>query len=130
MPTLRSEMPFSQEAIVLTEATIRAADKLGVSQKALAAIIGLSESVISRMRRGTFALERGQGKGFELAEFFVQLYVLLDATLLGSEAAGKAWMRDDNLALGGRRPVDVIQTIEGLVSVVNYLRMRSGSGRT
>jgi uncharacterized protein (DUF2384 family) len=128
MPTLRSDKPFNQEAVVLTAAVIRAADKLGVSQKALAAIIGVSESVISRMRRGTFALERGHGKGFELAEFFVQLYVLLDTTLLGSEAAAKAWMRDENQALGSRRPLDVIQTVEGLVSVVNYLRARSGSG--
>ncbi len=125
MPTSRSDKSFSQEAIVLTEATIRAADKLGVSQKALAEIIGLSESVISRMRRGTFALERGHGKGFELAEFFVQIYVLLDATLLGSEAAAKAWMRDENQALGSGRPIDLIQTVRGLVDVVQYLRARS-----
>ena len=125
MPTSRSDQPLSQEAIVLTEATIRAADKLGVPQEALATIIGLSESAVSRMRRGTFALERGHGKGFELAEIFVQLYVLLDATVLGSEAAAKAWMRDENQALGSARPIDLIQTVPGLVDVVGYLRARS-----
>ena len=49
------------EGAVLTKATIRAADKLDVSQKALASVIGVSEAVVSRMRKGSFELVRDSG---------------------------------------------------------------------
>ena len=71
----------SNEGAVLTKATIRAADRLGLSQKTLANVIGLSESVVSRMRSGDYVLERG--KAFELAALFVRLYRSLDAIVSG-----------------------------------------------
>lgn len=119
----RCQRLFSEEAIVLTKATIRAADRLGVSQKMLASIIGLSEGAVSRLRHGTFALERGHGKAFELAELFVRLFAALDAIVCGDEATGRAWLRSENSALRGR-PIDIIQNVRGLANVVNYLRVR------
>jgi hypothetical protein len=59
----------SEEAIVLAKATIHAADKLKVSQK-LASTIGLSQSNVSRMRKGSFALERTSGKAFRTGGAF------------------------------------------------------------
>ena len=112
------------EAIALTKATIRIADELGISQKTLASIIGLSEPTISRMRKGTFQIERGSGKAFELAQLLLQLFDLLGRLVSGDVTAAKAWLSADNTALGGR-PIDLILSSLGLVRVVEYLRASS-----
>ena len=44
--------------IALTKATIRAADKLELTNRALGAIIGLSEPTISRMKNGEYMYRR------------------------------------------------------------------------
>ena len=106
---------------VLSKATVRAADRLGLSQKALAQVLGLSESVISRMRRGSFVLEHG--KAFELAVLFVRLYRSLDAIVSGDEKSAREWMRHENLALNAK-PIDLIQKVHGLIDVIQYLDAR------
>ena len=108
----------SREGIVLTKATIRASEKLAVSQKALSNIIGLSEPVVSRMKNGEFVLARS--KSFELAALFVRLYRSLDAIVGGDEAAARKWRKSTNLALNGA-PIDLIQKVYGLTHVVQYL---------
>jgi hypothetical protein len=113
----------SNEGAVLTKATIRAADKLEVSQKVLASIIGVSESVVSRMRSGSFALERASGKSFELAALFIRLYRSLDAIVGGDEAVARAWLKNENTVLQSR-PVDLVQKVQGLIDVIQYLDAR------
>jgi len=61
---IRSE-PASQ-GVVLTKAVLRAAGNLEITSKTLAAVIGVSEATVSRMRAGEYALEPGQ-KAFERA---------------------------------------------------------------
>jgi hypothetical protein len=111
----------SREGIVLTKATIRASEKLAISQKALSNIIGLSEPVVSRMKNGEFVITRG--KSFELAALFVRLYRSLDAIVGGDEAAARKWMKSRNLALNAA-PIDLIQKVYGLTHVVQYLDSR------
>ena len=113
----------TEEERVLAKSAIRAADKLGLSQKQLALIFGVSESTVSRIRKGSLALERRDGKSFELAVLFVRLYVLLDAIVSGDEAAAKAWLRNSNDALRAR-PIDLVKSVRGLVGVVQYLEQR------
>ena len=108
----------SREGIVLTKAILRASEKLAISQKALSNIIGLSEPVVSRMKKGEFVIARG--KSFELAALFVRLYRSLDAIVGGDEAAARKWMKSRNLALNGA-PIDLIQKVYGLTHVVQYL---------
>jgi transcriptional regulator with XRE-family HTH domain len=111
----------SEEGVVLTKATIRAADRLGMSQRTLANVLGLSESVISRMKSGDYVLDRG--KPFELAALFVRLYRSLDAIVSGDDKTARDWLRNDNLALKAR-PMDLIQKVQGLVHVIQYLDTR------
>ena len=111
----------SQQDIVLTKATIRAADRLGISQKALGNIVGLSEPVVSRMKNGEYTIARG--KSFELAALFVRLYRSLDAIVGGDETAARKWMKSGNLALNGA-PIDLVQKVYGLTHVVQYLDSR------
>jgi uncharacterized protein (DUF2384 family) len=110
------------EGVALTKATIRAADKLGLTNRTLSAIIGLSEPTISRMSSGQRPLERGS-KPFELSILFVRLYRSLDAIVSGDENVAREWLDNPNIALGGK-PVNLIQTVGGLVNVIEYLDAR------
>jgi hypothetical protein len=118
--TASKKAPVSSGA-VLTKAAVRAADRLGLSQKALGHVLGLSESVISRMRSGAYVLERG--KAFELAVLFVRLYRSLDAIASGDEKSAREWMRHENLALRAK-PIEAIQKVHGLIDVIQYLDTR------
>jgi len=111
----------SRQDLVLTKATIRAAERLGISQKTLGNIVGLSEPVVSRMKNGEYTIARG--KPFELAALFVRLYRSLDAIVGGDEAAARKWMKSRNLALNGA-PIELIQKVYGLTHVVQYLDSR------
>src|SRR5881397_424728 len=86
--------------VVVTRAALRAAGRLGVSNKALGRIIGLSEATISRMGSGSYTLTAGD-KAFELAVLFIRVFRALDAIAGGDEAVATAWLRNENVALGG-----------------------------
>ena len=110
------------ENAVVTRAVLRAAGRLGVSNKALGRIIGLSEATVSRMGSGSYTLSRGD-KAFELAVLFIRLFRSLDATAGGDEAVATAWLKNEHLVLGDM-PLALIQSVPGLVNVLGYLDAR------
>ncbi len=112
----------AQPDAVLTKAVIRASEKLGVSARALALVLGVSETTASRMQGGEYRLKTGR-KEFELAVLFVRLFRSLDAIVGGDEAAARAWLANPNVALGDR-PAEKIRTIAGLADVIAYLDAR------
>jgi len=107
---------------VMTMAVVRAAEKLGLSGKDLALILGVSEATVSRMRKEEYRLEEGT-KPFELGALFVRLFRSLDAITGGDGKVAHAWLRNENRALGGR-PLDQIKTIAGLTHGLAYLDSR------
>lgn len=115
-------LKLDERARVMTMAVVRAAGKLGLSGKDLAAILGVSEPTVSRMRKDEFRLEEGT-KPFELGALFVRLYRSLDAITGGDAKVSNAWLRNENRALGGR-PLDQIKTIAGLTHGLAYLDSR------
>ncbi|GLS33390.1 RNA polymerase, sigma 54 subunit, RpoN/SigL [Mesorhizobium albiziae] len=114
--------PTSQADAVITKAALRAADQLDVTARTFAAVIGVSEATVSRMRKQEFALEQGT-KPFELAVLFVRLFRSLDAITGGDETVSRAWLKSFNTALDGK-PLEKILTIVGLVDVIAYLDAR------
>ncbi len=112
----------SREQTVLTRAVVRAAERLGVTAKTLAAVIGVSEATVSRLRNNAAVLERGS-KPFELAILFVRLFRSLDAIVGGDEAVARAWLQSTNTVLGAS-PAERIRTVTGLVDVIAYLDAR------
>lgn len=120
-PKVETEAAVSESAVV-TKATIRAAERLGVKNKVLARIIGVSEATISRMKQGDYPLEPTQ-KPFELAVLFVRLFRSLDAMTGGDEKVASSWLVNENTALSGK-PIDLVQTISGLGNVIQYLDAR------
>lgn len=110
------------EAAVLTKAVLRAAEQLDMSGKTLAAVIGVSEATLSRMRSGAYKLAQ-RDKPFELGLLFVRLFRSLDAIVGGDQVVARAWLRNSNTALAGT-PLALIQTVPGLMNVINYLDAR------
>ncbi|BCX19016.1 MAG: hypothetical protein KatS3mg117_2698 [Geminicoccaceae bacterium] len=110
------------EAALVGKAVVRAADRLGLTNHELAAVVGLSEASVSRLRRGRFRLEPG-GKPFELALLLIRLFRAVDSLTGGDEKIARAWLRNPNTALAAV-PIERIATVAGLLDVVAYLDSR------
>ena len=123
MPITKSKLISApSEAAVLTKAALRAAEQLGMTNKSLANVIGVSEATVSRMRSGDYTLQRGQ-KPFELAILFVRFYRSLDAIVGGDQRVASAWLKNRNTALDSE-PLTLIQTVPGLMNAIHYLDAR------
>ncbi len=103
---------------VVTTALMRATDILGLSQKDLAAILGVSAASISRLGRGRLiATDTKEG---EIALLLLRIFRSLDALLGGNERAVRAWFQSDNQHVRGV-PAQLVKTVAGLVYVAEYL---------
>jgi len=107
---------------VLTSATIRAAEHLDISNATLGAIIGVSQPTVSRMKTGSYRLSEGS-KPFEMAQLFLRMFRSLASIVGSDDVAAQSWLTTENTALHGR-PIDLIQTVTGLVSTASYLDSR------
>ena len=112
----------ADEAAVVTKGVMRAAGRLELPNRALAAVLGVSEATVSRMGAGAYQLDPA-GKPFELAVLFLRLFRSLDAIVGGDVAVARAWLRSPNTALGAA-PMRLIESVAGLVHVVAYLDAR------
>ena len=107
---------------VLTKAAVRAADRLGLSGRQLAEIVGVSEATVSRWKRSESLLEPGS-KPFELAALLVRTFRSLDAITGGDEVVARRWLAAPNKALAAR-PIERMTQVQGLVDVTTYLDAR------
>jgi uncharacterized protein (DUF2384 family) len=107
---------------VLTKAVLRAAHLLRMTNAELAAVVGVSPSVISRMGRHGGQLPM-TSKTPELAALFLRFWRSLDAIVGGDDAVAAQWLRNENTALGAR-PIDLIKTVAGLTGALGYLDAR------
>ncbi len=114
-----TDLSAAEEEAVVAKAVTRAAERLGLGNRELARILGLSEASASRLRRGSFRLRRRE-KAFELAVLLIRLYRSLDAVAGGDLAVMRRWLRTPNAALDGI-PLDRLFTVTGLLDVLAYL---------
>ncbi len=110
---------------VLTKAFFRAAQILGLRGERLARVVGMSEASLSRHRNGKVYLSPESKEG-ELALLLVRIFRSLDALVGGDDAKSRAWLHAANDDLGGT-PADRIETVEGLVDVLQYLDAMRGA---
>src|SRR5215216_3853882 len=106
-----------EPAPVLAKAVLSAADRLGLRNRHLAAILGSSEASVSRLQHG-----RGldpESKEGELALLFLRLYRGLDALVGGDDEKAQQWLHAHNEHVAGV-PAERIRSVEGLVDVVQY----------
>ena len=105
-------------AQVLTRATLRAADNLGLTQRDLSSILGVSAASISRLGKSRL-IDQGS-KEWELALLFLRLFRSLDSIVGGDVSAARAWVHAENDHLGGV-PRELVARVDGIVRVVEYL---------
>ena len=118
-PLARPAPRPADTAAVVTKGVMRAAGRLELPNRVLAAVLGLSEATVSRMGGGAYQLDPGT-KPFELAVLFLRLFRSLDAIVGGDVAVARAWLRNPNTAFGAA-PITLIESVAGLVHVVAYL---------
>lgn len=105
--------------LALTNATVKAADLLGIKNVELAKVLGISDSQVSRISNGEKIISYGS-KASELALILVRIYRSLDALVGNNDKNRLMWMESFNRAINDV-PNKAIQNVEGLIKVVNYL---------
>ena len=115
--------PVRDQAAVLTKAVRAAAQRLGIRNRELAAILGASEASISRLS-GERTVRPDSREG-ELAALFIRLFRSLDALVGGDDGKARDWFHAENAHLGGV-PAARVRSVEGLVDVVHYLDAMRG----
>jgi DNA-binding XRE family transcriptional regulator len=109
---------------VIARALLRAAAALGLSQKDLAQVVGVSGATMSRLVSGGRRLAPESKEG-ELALLLIRVFRSLDALLGGKADDVRAWFNAANVHLGGV-PAVRVRTVEGLVHVAEYLDAMRG----
>lgn len=110
--------------IVLAKAVLRAAERLGMTRKALGQVLGLGPATVSRLgRRRPLVPESKEG---EIALLLLRAWRSLDALVGGRSEAARAWFQAENQHLGGV-PAKLCLRLEGLVAVVQYLDALRGA---
>jgi len=97
---------------VVTKATLRAAEQLGLNDAVLGAVLGVSEASVSRLKAQSRTISVNDKEG-ELALLLIRIFRSLDPLVGGSEAKRLAWMKSHNKALQGI-PNQLISKLDGL----------------
>lgn len=99
------------------EAFDRLRDQLDVKAEALAELAGVSVRTLARRRRDAEPLTP------ETSERLLRLARLYEiaAETLGSEDEARRWLKEPNVALGGRTPLDYADTEPGAREVEDLL---------
>lgn len=112
-----------EPGVVLAKAVLSAAERLGLRNNHLAAVLGSSEASISRLQHGR-ELNPSTKEG-ELGLLFLRMFRSLDSLMGGSEDKARLWLHAPNLHVAGI-PAERIRRVEGLVDVVQYLDAMRG----
>lgn len=101
-------------SLVLGKAVLRAAERMGIRQQALADIIGRDRSSISR------AGVDPNSKSGELAKLLIRCYRSLAVLVDDNQQQLREWLATENRHTGGI-PQDQLRSVAGLVAVTEYL---------
>ncbi len=110
---------------VLTKAIQRLAAELDLTRHELSLIMGRSEATFSRLFKNDAHGKNAKyldpsSKEGQLAILLVRLYRNLDVLFGGNAKQSQLWLRSDNDHLQ-KKPIELIESVEGLVTVVQYL---------
>jgi hypothetical protein len=104
---------------VVTQATVTAAERLGLDPPALAGIVGLPEAAICRMQCLDHLLEKGS-EPLQRSLLLLRLFRTLNAMANGDCDIAKAWLARHHDELGAI-PVERMQTADGLDEVLTLI---------
>ncbi|MDJ0878288.1 MAG: MbcA/ParS/Xre antitoxin family protein [Halieaceae bacterium] len=112
-----------EDRTLVTQAALNAAGELGISNRRLAGVLGVSGSKLDRARaeRASFS-----GKDYELALLLIRIYRALYAILGGNREQMQHWLKTPNQHLQNTAPLDQLGRLEGIVMVMRYLDAMRG----
>ena len=116
MPALAQSKPTSDH--VLAKAVLRAAEQLGLSQSALAEVLGVHRTTITQLKKN-LKLDPTSKQG-ELALLLIRLARALFALTGGDQVWIQHFMRTPNRATGGV-PAEQVTRLEGLLAVLRFV---------
>jgi hypothetical protein len=108
-----------EPAKVLTRATLRAAEMLGLDNLELARTIGMAVDQVDLLRSAELLIQPVSSAG-QRSLLIIRLQVALAALLGEDQIAGTQWLRTNNKAIGGI-PLDTMSLEAGLTRVVAQL---------
>lgn len=111
--------PQASTDIVLTKASLRAAELLGLTNTSLGKVIGVSDATVSRYKNERASINPSSKEG-ELALLLIRVFRSLDPLVGADGESRKAWMRSHNKALNGV-PAQLVLSPQGLVRTLDYL---------
>jgi hypothetical protein len=109
---------------VLTSATLRAADLLGLDDQELGQVIGYSASEAGLLRGGLALVQADTYSGTRCL-LLVRMFQAVEALVGGDRAKLRLWLRGFDKGVGGV-PGKHISTEAGLIRTVEYLESRLG----
>ncbi len=110
---------LDRSALVLSEAVANVARYWKIPNERLGAILGISDSSVSRLRSGAYQLDP-KSKAFELGQYLVRLFRALDSMTAAQDRSSMAWLATPHPELGGI-PLDMLTSITGLMRVCDYV---------
>lgn len=122
---IHTEHSRDDKSRILIKALIRMTERLRLSRQELAAILGLSESSLSRLFTKPRTFLDPDSKEGQFVILLLRFYRSLDTLFGGNENQCQLWLRSENKHLRGN-PILLIQSIEGLVMAVQYLDAMRG----
>lgn len=105
---------------VLSTAVVNTAIYLDLPKIKLAHVLGVSPATVTRLYADSYRLSP-EKKEWDFAVLLVRLFRSLDSVVGGSADDARKWLTSENSAFAGRKPIDLIDSTEGLVRVVTYL---------
>jgi uncharacterized protein (DUF2384 family) len=105
---------------ILSKAVVNTAMYLDIPKAKLAHILGVSAATVTRLYSNSYQLSPSR-KEWDFAVLFVRLFRSLDSIVGGAADDAKKWLSSENKAFAGKKPVELIESTEGLVRVVTYL---------
>src|SRR5580692_10683114 len=103
----------NEEKRILTKALKRVSARLNLTRLELSAILGPSESSLSRLFAKSDYYINPASKEGQLAILLLRFYKNLDILFGGNSDQCRLWLRSENSHLNAM-PIDLIQSIEGL----------------
>ena len=101
---------------IATQVFDQLADALGVGKEALAQKLNMKAQTLRKRKSRVLSPSEAE-KSLRVARVFA-----LATEVLGSEQRGREWLNDEIPALGGKRPLDLLDTDLGAAQVTNVLQ--------
>ncbi|WP_119344255.1 MbcA/ParS/Xre antitoxin family protein [Facilibium subflavum] len=114
-------LSIANDSAIIAKSLENASKLYGISQADIAKVLHMSNSAFSKAKNqnsNSFSPDTITG---ELALYFIKIIRSLDAIYGGNEEICKKWLTNNNNDFDGKKPLELMRSVKGLVFIMNYL---------